>query len=273
MQDYTAALRLRAPDHEPRATAYVGEMIELAGELESETSRLSQRRSLLFGPQAFDGYGKLSHRSLDDMRAGERIDIDTRKRDPMDFVLWKVGKENEPEDAIWPSPWGRRPPGLASRMLGHGARRCSARPSTIHGGGPGPALPPPRKRDRAERGGQSCSRSPIGGCMSASSISAATRCRNRLAISTTLEEAISQYGGDVVRFYFVRTHLSQPGQFQPRRASMMAASGLERLHNAMRSVDRRWHASARLGRSPCRALSRAAMDDDFNAPCGHGRAV
>ena len=70
-------LGLRAPDHEPRATAYVGEMIELAGELESEQVAYHSG-DLYYSVRAFDGYGKLSHRSLDDMRAGERIDIDRR---------------------------------------------------------------------------------------------------------------------------------------------------------------------------------------------------
>ena len=90
--DY-AALGLRSPDHEPRATEYVGEMIALGQELERENVAY-HAGDLYYSVRDFEGYGKLSHRSLDDMRAGERIEVDTRKRDPMDFVLWKVGKED-----------------------------------------------------------------------------------------------------------------------------------------------------------------------------------
>lgn len=257
--DY-AALRLRAPDHEPRATAYVGEMIELAGELESEQVAYHSG-DLYYSVRAFDGYGKLSHRSLDDMRAGERIDIDTRKRDPMDFVLWKVGKQGEPDDAIWPSPWGAGRPGWHLECSAM-ARALLGKTIDIHGGGPDLRFP---HHENEIAQSEAANHQPLANWwMHVGQLDiGGDKMSKSLGNFTTLEEAIAQFGGDVVRFYFVRTHYRSPVNFSLAGLED-AASGLERLHNAMRSaaVDGMpldWDEAHA-------ARFRAAMDEDFNAP-------
>ncbi len=261
--DYTA-LRLREPDHEPRATAYIGEMIELAGELESEQVAYHSG-DLYYSVRAFDGYGKLSNRSLDDMRAGERIEVDTRKRDPMDFVLWKVGKENEPEDAVWPSPWGAGRPGWHLECSAM-ARSLLGKTIDIHGGGPDLRFP---HHENEIAQSEAANHAPLANWwMHVGQLDiGGDKMSKSLGNFTTLEEAIAQYGGDVVRFYFVRTHYRSPVNFSLSGLDD-AASGLERLHNAMRSVD---SDGAPLDWEEAHALRfRAAMDDDFNAPAAMG---
>ena len=261
--DY-AALRLRAPDHEPRATAYVGEMIELAGELESEQVAYHSG-DLYYSVRAFDGYGKLSHRSLDDMRAGERIDIDTRKRDPMDFVLWKVGKQGEPDDAIWPSPWGAGRPGWHLECSAM-ARALLGKTIDIHGGGPDLRFP---HHENEIAQSEAANHQPLANWwMHVGQLDiGGNKMSKSLGNFTTLEEAIAQFGGDVVRFYFVRTHYRSPVNFSLAGLED-AASGLERLHNAMRSVT---GDGASLDWDEAHAARfRAAMDEDFNAPAAMG---
>ncbi len=112
MDEDSAALGVQRPDHEPRATAYVPQMLDLISKL--QTNGLAYQGSdgdVNYSVRDFPGYGKLSGKSLDDLRAGERVDVNTGKRDPLDFVLWKAAKESEPGEVKWDSPWGKGRPG------------------------------------------------------------------------------------------------------------------------------------------------------------------
>ncbi|MBU2958420.1 cysteine--tRNA ligase [Paracoccus sp. 1_MG-2023] len=119
------------PDHEPRATAYVGQMIEMISDLIAKGHAYAAEGHVLFDVRSFPNYGKLSGRSVDDMIAGARVEVAPFKRDPMDFVLWKPSTDDLPG---WDSPWGRGRPGwhiecsaMSAALLG---------PSfDIHGGG------------------------------------------------------------------------------------------------------------------------------------------
>src|SRR5882672_6773016 len=132
MDEDAAALGVQKPDVEPRATAYVAEMLSMIGKLEERgTAYRAESGDVNFSVRKFPGYGKLSGKSLEDLRAGERVEVDATKRDPLDFVLWKGAKPGEPS---WPSPWGEGRPGwhiecsaMAHRYLGE--------PFDIHGGG------------------------------------------------------------------------------------------------------------------------------------------
>ena len=107
MDEDAAALGVQKPDHEPRATAYVPQMLSLIEMLEQKG--LAYRASdgdVNYSVRDFPAYGKLSGKSLDDLRAGERVDVNTGKRDPLDFVLWKAAKQNEPDEVKWNSRWG-----------------------------------------------------------------------------------------------------------------------------------------------------------------------
>ncbi len=257
--DY-AGLALRAPDHEPRATEYVTEMIELAGELEREAVAYHQG-DLFYAVRNFAGYGKLSGRALDDMRAGERIEVDARKRDPMDFVLWKVGKPGEPADAIWPSPWGAGRPGWHLECSAM-ARALLGKTIDIHGGGPDLRFP---HHENEIAQSEAANHAPLANWwMHVGQLDiAGDKMSKSLGNFTTLEQAVASHGADVVRFYFVRTHYRSPVNFSEAGLAD-AASALARLHNAMRSVA---GDGAPLDWDEAHARHfRAAMDEDFNAP-------
>ncbi len=132
MDEDVAALGVQKPDIEPRATGHVTEMIEMIRRLEERgIAYRAESGDVNFSVRKFPGYGKLSGKSLEDLRAGERVEVDTTKRDPLDFVLWKRAKEGEP---FWQSPWGNGRPGwhiecsaMSTKLLGPHF--------DIHGGG------------------------------------------------------------------------------------------------------------------------------------------
>ena len=109
--DDASKLGVRKADAHPRATEYVDEMIAYMKALEAKDLAYASRGSLYFRVRRFDGYGKLSGRSVDDMMEGARVDVVDEKDDPLDFVLWKAAKPGEP---TWDSPWGKGRPGWHS---------------------------------------------------------------------------------------------------------------------------------------------------------------
>ena len=123
---------MEKPDHEPRATDYIPEMLGLIQQLEANgLAYKAADGDVNFSVRKFPGYGKLSGKSLDDLRAGERVDVDQGKQDPLDFVLWKHAKENEP---FWPSPWGKGRPGWHIECSAM-STCCLGNHFDIHGGG------------------------------------------------------------------------------------------------------------------------------------------
>jgi cysteinyl-tRNA synthetase len=132
MDEDFAALGVDKPDHEPRATAYVEEMKDIIRRLQDRNlAYQAASGDVNYAVRRFTGYGKLSGKSLDELRAGERVDVDTSKHDPLDFVLWKRSKPDEPK---WSSPWGDGRPGwhiecsaMSGKLLGEHF--------DIHGGG------------------------------------------------------------------------------------------------------------------------------------------
>ncbi|MCV6585106.1 MAG: cysteine--tRNA ligase, partial [Marinibacterium sp.] len=103
-----AALGAREPDHMPRATAYIGQMVAMIADLIARGHAYAAEGHVLFSVESYDEYGRLSGRSVDDMIAGARVEVAPYKRNPMDFVLWKPSSDDLPG---WDSPWGRGRPG------------------------------------------------------------------------------------------------------------------------------------------------------------------
>lgn len=130
----TGALNCRRPDVEPRVSQHLPEIITMIETLIARGHAYVRDGDVYFSVRTFPEYGKLSKRNLDEQRAGERVAVDERKDDPLDFALWKAAKPHEPPGARWPSPWGEGRPGwhiecsaMARRWLGDGF--------DLHGGG------------------------------------------------------------------------------------------------------------------------------------------
>lgn len=135
MHEDFAAVGLLRPDHEPRATAYVPQMLSLIARLEDRgLAYRAEGGDVNYAVRKFEGYGKLSGKSLDDLRAGERVAVDDGKLDPLDFVLWKAAKAEEPDDAKWAAPFGEGRPGWHIECS---AMSCALLGESfdIHGGG------------------------------------------------------------------------------------------------------------------------------------------
>ena len=208
-----------------------GQMLDLIGKLEAKgLAYRADDGDVNFAVRKFPGYGKLSGKSLDELRAGERVAVLDGKHDPLDFVLWKAAKPDEPADAKWPQPLRPGPPGLAHRVLGdelRAARRALRHPRRRHG----PAVPAPRERDRAERRRHAASPSSTSGCTTASSTSTTRRCPSRWATSSPSATCCKRYDGETLRFFMLRTHYRSPFNFsdaQPRRCAQRAAPAVHR---------------------------------------------
>jgi len=132
MHEDDRSLNLVAPDHEPRATEFIPQIIELIQALiDKDFAYVADNGDVYFDVRKFKTYGKLAHRDIDELISGARVEISEAKRDPLDFILWKMAKPNEPK---WDSPWGEGRPGwhiecsvMSSNLLGQ--------PFDIHGGG------------------------------------------------------------------------------------------------------------------------------------------
>ncbi|MDP2752204.1 MAG: class I tRNA ligase family protein, partial [Rhodocyclaceae bacterium] len=112
MHEDAQALGVEKPDFEPRATDYVAQMQDMIGTLQEKgLAYVAANRDVCYSVRKFAGYGRLSGKSIDDLRAGERVDVREGKQDPLDFVLWKQTKEGDPREARWESPWGAGRPG------------------------------------------------------------------------------------------------------------------------------------------------------------------
>ena len=247
------------PDHEPRATAYVPQMLDLIGKLES--NGLAYKASdgdVNFSVRKFPGYGKLSGKSLDDLRAGERVDIDQAKRDPLDFVLWKHAKEGEP---FWESPWGRGRPGwhiecsaMSSDLLGQHF--------DIHGGGQDLQFPHHENEIAQSEGAHQCTF--VNYWMHNGFVRVDDEKMSKsLGNFFTVREVLKKFDPEVVRFFILRAHYRSPLNYSDAHLED-ARQSLGRLYTALKAVAP--DALAVDWNEAHAQRFRAAMDDDFNTP-------
>ncbi|MBA4093238.1 MAG: cysteine--tRNA ligase [Candidatus Accumulibacter sp.] len=259
MDEDAAALGVEKPDHEPRATQYVPQMLELIGQL--ATNGLAYQAAdgdVNFSVRKFPGYGKLSGKSLDDLRAGERVEVDTAKQDPLDFVLWKHAKEGEP---FWTSPWGNGRPGwhiecsaMSSDLLGEHF--------DIHGGGQDLQFPHHENEIAQSEGAHRCQF--VNYWMHNGFVRVDDEKMSKsLGNFFTIREVLKKYDAEVLRFFILRAHYRSPLNYSDVHLDD-ARNALSRLYTALKAVSGDvlpvdWEeAHAR--------RFRQAMDDDFNTP-------
>jgi cysteinyl-tRNA synthetase len=264
MDEDTAALGILPPNDVPRATEHVPGMLSIIEMLEAKgLAYRSDDGDVNFAVRNFDGYGKLSGKSLDDLRAGERVDVNTGKRDPLDFVLWKAAKESEPDEAKWDSKWGRGRPGWHIECS---AMSCATLGEhfDIHGGGQDLQFPHHENEIAQSEGA-------FGGPMVNYWIhNGFVRVDNEkmsksLGNFFTIRDVLKKYDAEVVRFFIARTHYRSPLNYSDAHIDD-AKGALTRLYTALSDVEL-GEDSLTVDWSEAHARSfREAMDDDFNTP-------
>ena len=262
MHEDTAALGILPPDHEPRATAFVPQMLSLIGQLQDKgLAYQAEDGDVNYSVRDFPTYGKLSGKSLDDLRAGERIDVNTGKRDPLDFVLWKSSKPTEPEEAKWPSPWGSGRPGwhiecsaMACALLGERF--------DIHGGGQDLQFPH-HENEIAQSEGALGHRF-VNYWMHNGFVRVDDEKMSKsLGNFFTIRDVLKQYDAEVVRFFILRAHYRSPLNYSDAHLDD-AKVALTRLYTALKDVTVEVQAIDWLSEYARRFAD--AMNDDLNTP-------
>jgi len=258
MDEDCAALGVEKPDHEPRATAYVGDMLRIISTLQKKgLAYQAASGDVNYAVRRFPGYGKLSGKSLDELRAGERVDVDPSKQDPLDFVLWKRSKPEEPK---WPSPWGDGRPGwhiecsaMSSMLLGEHF--------DIHGGGEDLQFPH-HENEIAQSEGAS-GRKFVNYWMHNAFIQVdKEKMSKSLGNFFTVRDVLKKYDPEVVRFFILRAHYRSPVSYSDANLDD-AKNALTRLYTALQDFS----GSAALDwKDPYAQRFKEAMDDDFGTP-------
>lgn len=262
MHEDADALGVLRPDHEPRATEFVPQMQSLIERLQDKgLAYRAASGDVNYSVRKFDGYGKLSGKSLDELRAGERVDVSDGKQDPLDFVLWKHAKPAEPADAKWASPWGDGRPGwhiecsaMSSQLLGDHF--------DIHGGGADLQFPHHENEIAQSEGAHS--HTFVNYWMHNGFVRVDDEKMSKsLGNFFTIREVLKQYDPEVVRFFILRAHYRSPLNYSDAHLDD-ARGALSRLYTTLKNVP---PADVRPDwTTPAGQRLRAAMDDDFNTP-------
>ncbi len=259
MDEDAAALGIEKPDHEPRATQFVPQMLALIERLEAKG--LAYRATdgdVNFAVRKFPGYGRLSGKSLDELRAGERVEVGGAKDDPLDFVLWKRAKPGEPS---WTSPWGAGRPGWHIECS---AMSCAVLGEhfDIHGGGQDLQFPH-HENELAQSEGASGGRF-VNVWMHNGFVRVdEEKMSKSLGNFFTIREILALFDPEVVRFFIVRAHYRSPLNYSD--VHMHDARGaLTRLYTALKGAD---VDEAEVDwKEPHAQRFEQAMDDDFGTP-------
>ncbi|MDQ5903061.1 MAG: cysteinyl-tRNA synthetase [Pseudomonadota bacterium] len=263
MNEDATALGVEKPSFEPRATEYVPQMLSLIGQLEENgLAYKATDGDVNYSVRKFPGYGKLSGKSLDDLRAGERVEVgvDSAKQDPLDFVLWKHAKEGEP---FWTSPWGNGRPGwhiecsaMSSELLG--------KHFDIHGGGQDLQFPHHENEIAQSEGAHCCTF--VNYWMHNGFVRVDDEKMSKsLGNFFTIREVLKKYDAEVVRFFILRAHYRSPLNYSDVHLDD-ARQALTRLYTALKAVPPSDPAALPDWDEAHGQRFRLALDDDFNTP-------
>ncbi len=259
MNEDSDRLGVLRPDIEPRATAYIDDMITMIGQLiDKGHAYPAANGDVFYSVGSFEGYGKLSGKSLEDLRAGERVEVDSFKRDPMDFVLWKAAKPNEPS---YDSPWGKGRPGWHIECSAMGAHHLGKH-FDIHGGGQDLQFPHHENEIAQSEGAHDCTF--VNYWMHNGFVRVDDEKMSKsLGNFFTIREVLQKYKAEVVRFFILRAQYRSPLNYSDQHLDD-ANQALTRLYTALKNVP---PVDAAIDWNyPLAARFKAAMDDDFNTP-------
>jgi len=256
-QDFDA-LNIARPDYEPRATQYIPQIIDLVKTLvDKGFAYVSDNGDVMFQVKKFPEYGQLSRQDLDQLQAGARVNVEVTKRNPMDFVLWKMSKPGEP---TWESPWGKGRPGWHIE--------CSAMNSAIlgnhfdiHGGG-SDLIFPHHENEVAQsccaHNGQYVNTWMHSGMVMINK----EKMSKSLGNFFTIRDVLNYYDGETIRYFLLSGHYRSQLNYSEDNLNQ-AHSALERLYTALRGLDLNVKAE---GGENFVTRFKEAMDDDFNTP-------
>ena len=273
MNQDIGALHIEAPTHEPRATEFVPQMLSIIKTLEQKgLAYQAPSGDVNFSVRQFPGYGKLSGKSVDELRAGERVAVLEDKEDPLDFVLWKSTKPTEPEDAKWASEYGVGRPGWHIECS---AMSCAMLGETfdIHGGGADLQFPHHENEIAQSEGANG---KPLANFWIHNGFVRVDNEKMSKSLGNffTIREVLAKYDPETVRFFMVRVHYRTGLNYSDVHLDDARAS-LKRLYTALLTVPPElvegW-ASTSSARTvidwtnPYAARFKAAMDEDFGTP-------
>ncbi len=263
MHDDIAALGVLPPDVEPRATDYVPQMLDMIGTLERKgLAYRTASGDVNYAVRKFPTYGKLSGKSLDQLRAGERVAVQGDKEDPLDFVLWKAAKPTEPADAKWDSPYG---PGRPGWHIECSAMGCSILGDhfDIHCGGADLQFP---HHENEIAQSEAATGKPLANVWMHNGFVNVDNVKMSKSLGNffTIREVLQRYDGETIRFLMLRTHYRSPFNFSDAHLDETRAA-LRRLYTALDAVGALPTAPVDWTTGPAARL-RDAMNEDFNTP-------
>ena len=256
------ALAVQRPDHDPRATDYVPQMLAIVGKLQDKgLAYQAPSGDVNYAVRKFLGYGKLSGESLDELHASERVAVLDGKYDPLDFVLWKSAKPTEPADAQWPSAWG---PGRPGWHIECSAMACATLGETfdIHGGGADLQFPHHENEIAQSEGASGKTLANVwmhNGFVNIDN----EKMSKSLGNFFTIREVLQKFDAETIRFFIVRAHYRSPLNYSDVHLED-ARGALRRLYTALDAVP---PADVAIDwADPHAARFKAAMDNDFSTP-------
>ncbi len=252
------ALNMKRPDFEPRATQHMPEIIEMVEKLiEKEHAYVSGNGDVLFSVSSFPEYGRLSGQNLEQLQAGARVEVEDTKRDPMDFVLWKMSKPGEP---TWESPWGPGRPGWHIECSAMNGKHLGKH-FDIHGGGSDLQFP-----HHENEIAQSCcahDTAYVNYWMHTGMVMVdKEKMSKSLNNFFTIRDVLKHYDATTIRYFLLSGHYRSQLNYSEDNLKQ-AKSALERLYTALKGLD------LSVAAAPAEeyvAKFNSAMDDDFNTP-------
>ena len=257
MHDDERALSVLPPDIEPRATQSIPDIIAMIEALiANDLAYIGGNGDVFYAVTKFKNYGQLSGKHLDDLQAGERVDVDLAKRNPLDFVLWKMAKAGEPS---WPSPWGSGRPGWHIECSAM-STCCLGNHFDIHGGGMDLQFPH-HENEIAQSEGATGEKFVNLWMHNGFVRINEEKMSKSLGNFFTVREVLKEYRPEIIRFFILSSHYRSPLNYSDEQLND-ARAALTRLYTALRGCD---GLDAAID-GEYKARFEQAMDDDFNTP-------
>jgi len=259
MHEDERALHILPPDHEPRATEYVPQMVDLIQRLiDKGSAYVGAQGNVYYAVHTFPAYGQLSGQNLEKMRAGSRVAPDELKQDPLDFVLWKSAKPDEPS---WPAPWGAGRPGwhiecsaMSCHLLGDHF--------DLHGGGMDLLFPHHENELAQSVVGYDCAFANTwlhNGFVQVDEEKMSKSLGNFL----TIRDVLTQHSAEALRYFLLAAHYRSPINYN-HESLQQAAQSLDRIYTAFRNLD--YQTAEKPNEEAYSARFFTALADDLNTP-------